>query len=149
MMAVADKEAADKRAAEEAAMKRAVEERATVKAAAAEEVAGKTTDEAAGAAGGSPAPSQTPSVAGAKRAAALTRQPNIPIVCPAFSPPPFPVGLHSLITLFAQVLSLRRGHRDGPDCFCRRHRCRRCGYQGDSYGIPPLTRQATSPWVKP
>jgi hypothetical protein len=41
-----------------------------VKAAAAKEVAGKTTDEAAGAAGGSPAPGQAPSVAGAKRAVA-------------------------------------------------------------------------------
>jgi hypothetical protein len=71
--AVADKEAADRRAVEEAAVKRAAEERdaeeATVKAAAAEEVAGKTVDEAVGAAGGSPAPGQAPSVAGAKRAA--------------------------------------------------------------------------------
>jgi hypothetical protein len=56
MMAVANKEAADKRVAEEAA----------AKAADAEEVAGKTADEAARAAGGSPAPKQTPSVAGAK-----------------------------------------------------------------------------------
>jgi hypothetical protein len=56
---VADKEVADKRAAEEAA----------TKAAAAEDVAGKTADEAAGAAGGSPAPGQAPSAAGAKRAA--------------------------------------------------------------------------------
>jgi hypothetical protein len=31
----------------------------------------------------------------------------------------FFVGLHSLITLFTQVLSLRRGHHDG-------HGCRRC-----------------------
>jgi hypothetical protein len=70
----ADKEATDKRAAEEAVAKRAIEERAakeaTAKAAVAEEVAGKTADEAAGAAGGSPAPGQAPSVAKAKRAVA-------------------------------------------------------------------------------
>jgi hypothetical protein len=52
--------AANKEATEEAMMKRATEERATeeatTKAAAVEEVAGKTVDEAAGAAGGSPAP---------------------------------------------------------------------------------------------
>jgi hypothetical protein len=58
-VAVADKEVVDKRATEEA----------TTKAAAAEDVAGKTADEAAGAAGGSPAPGQAPSAAGAKRAA--------------------------------------------------------------------------------
>jgi hypothetical protein len=53
---VADKEATDKRAAEEAVMKRVTEERATkeatMKAAATEEVAGKTANEATGAAEG-------------------------------------------------------------------------------------------------
>jgi hypothetical protein len=81
--ATADKEATDKRTAEEAAMKRATEEatvkrameeraaeEATTKAVAAKEVAGKTANEAAGAAEGSPAPGQAPSVAGAKRAVA-------------------------------------------------------------------------------
>jgi hypothetical protein len=74
MMATADKEAVDKRAEEEATVKRAVEERAAeeaaAKAAAAEDVTSKTTDEAIGAARGSPAPNQAPSVAGAKRTAA-------------------------------------------------------------------------------
>jgi hypothetical protein len=78
----ADKEAIDKRATEEAVMKRAVEERAveeaTTKAVAAEEVADKIVDEAAGAAGGSPAPSQVPIVVRAKRAAAPPHQPNVP-----------------------------------------------------------------------
>jgi hypothetical protein len=69
MMATADKEAMDKRATKEAAAKRAAKE-AAVKAAAAEEAAGKTTGEAVGATGGSLAPGQVPSVAGAKRAAA-------------------------------------------------------------------------------
>jgi hypothetical protein len=90
--ATADKEATYKRAAEEAAMKRAAEEatvkrameeraaeEATTKAAAAKEVAGKTANEVAGAAEGSPAPGQAPSVAGAKRAAAPPHQPNVPI----------------------------------------------------------------------
>jgi hypothetical protein len=145
MAAAADKEATDKRAAEEAVAKRAIEERAakeaTAKAAVAEEVAGKTADEAAGAAGGSPAPGQAPSVAKAKRAVAPPHQPNVPtgvfgnldlshFVSLFFSF--FPVGLHSLITLFAQVLSLRCGHHNGHGCFCHRHRCRRCGYRGDS-----------------
>jgi hypothetical protein len=74
MTAVADKEVVNKRAAEEDAAKRATEERAmeeaAVKAAAAKEATGKTADEAARAVGGSPAPGQVPSVAGAKRAAA-------------------------------------------------------------------------------
>jgi hypothetical protein len=64
MMAMTDKEVVDKRAAEEAVVKRAAEEtvveEAAAKAAATEEVAGKTMDEAAGAAGGSPAPRQAP-----------------------------------------------------------------------------------------
>jgi hypothetical protein len=90
MTATADKEATDKRATKEATAKRAAKE-AAVKVAAAEEAAGKTTGEAAGATGGSPAPGQVPSVAGAKRAAAPPRQPNVPTgcletsVCPAFS----------------------------------------------------------------
>jgi pyruvate/2-oxoglutarate dehydrogenase complex dihydrolipoamide acyltransferase (E2) component len=67
--AVADKEAVNKRAAEEAAAKRDAEERAVeeaaMKAATTEEVVGKTTDEAAGAAGGS-----SLSVAEAKRVVA-------------------------------------------------------------------------------
>jgi hypothetical protein len=54
-------------------------------------------------------------------------------VCPASSLFFFFLGLHSLITSrFAEHLSLRRGHRDGYSCFCRRHRCRRCGCRGDS-----------------
>jgi hypothetical protein len=60
--AAADKEAMDKRAAKEATTKRAAEERAVeevmANAGAAEEVAGKTADEATGAAGGSGAPGQ-------------------------------------------------------------------------------------------
>jgi hypothetical protein len=59
---VASKEATDKRAVEEA----------MVKAVAAEEVTGKTADEAAGATGGSRALGQVPLAAGAKRAAALS-----------------------------------------------------------------------------
>jgi hypothetical protein len=55
-MATANKETADRRTAEEAVVKRAMEE-AAVKAVADEEVIGKTVDEAAGAAGDSPAPS--------------------------------------------------------------------------------------------
>jgi hypothetical protein len=55
-MATTDKETADRRTAEEAVVKRAMEE-AAVKAVADEEVIGKTVDEAAGAAGDSPAPS--------------------------------------------------------------------------------------------
>jgi hypothetical protein len=96
-VAAADKEAANKRAAEEAvarrateeatvkrateeiASKRVVEERATkeavTKKATEERAAEESTTKAAavkaiGAAGGSPAPGQVPSVAGAKRAAA-------------------------------------------------------------------------------
>jgi hypothetical protein len=61
----ADKEAADKRATEEAMAKRVAEERAAVEAAAkaatAEEVAGKTTDEAAGATGPQPGALVAPS----------------------------------------------------------------------------------------
>jgi hypothetical protein len=80
--AVANKEAANKRAVDEAVVKRAVEERdaeeVVAKAAAVEEVAGKTADEAAGAVGESPASSQAPTVDGAKRAAAPPRQPNVP-----------------------------------------------------------------------
>jgi hypothetical protein len=60
--AAADKEAMDKRAAKEATTKRATEERAVeevmANAGAAEEVAGKTADEATGAVGGSGAPGQ-------------------------------------------------------------------------------------------
>jgi hypothetical protein len=71
--AATNKEVVDKRAVEEVVVKRATEERAmeeaAVEAAVAEEVAGKTADEAAEAAVGSPAPGQAPSVAGAKRAA--------------------------------------------------------------------------------
>jgi hypothetical protein len=52
-----------------------------VKAAAAEEVAGKTADGAAGAAWGLPAPSQAPSVAGAKRAKAPSESAS-PAKCP-------------------------------------------------------------------
>jgi hypothetical protein len=89
--ATADKEAMDKRATEEAVAKRATKERATkeavVMAAAAEEVAGKIV--------------------------APPRYPNVPIgvfgnlslssfLSPFFS---FSVGLHSLITLFAQILT--------------------------------------------
>jgi hypothetical protein len=144
--AVANKEAADKRATEEAMMKRATEERATeeatTKAAAVEEVAGKTVDEAAGAAGGSPAP--RPGALSGRGQEGCGSKPLHPTsqmslqgcletsVCPAFSRLSFSVGLHSLITLFAQVLSLRCGHHDRHDCFCHRHRCRRCGCRGDS-----------------
>jgi hypothetical protein len=61
------------------------------------------------------------------------RQPNVPIgvfgnlgLSSFLSPfSLFCVGLHSFITLFAQVLSLRYDHRDG-------HGCHRCGCQGDS-----------------
>jgi hypothetical protein len=120
-MAVADKEAANKRVAEEAAVKRVVEERAVEEATAKVAIAG-----------GSPAPGQVPSVAGAKRAAAPSgstppaKHPYRGVWKPRFVPLfSFFVGLHSLITLFAQVLSLRRGHRDG-------HCYRRCGYRGDS-----------------
>jgi hypothetical protein len=97
---VADKEAVDKRAVEEAVTKKVAEERATEEAAAkkaakervveervveeatvkkvaaeraAEEAVVKAvTAEAAGAAGGSAGPGQAPSVAGAKRTAALS-----------------------------------------------------------------------------
>jgi hypothetical protein len=139
--ATADKEAVGKRATEEAAVKRAVAERAaeeaTVKAGAAEEVAGKTTDEATGATGGSSAPGQAASVDVAKRAATPSgstppaKHPCRVVWKPQFSQLSlhlfsfFCVGLHSLITLFAQVLSLWRGHCDG-------HGCRRCGCRDDS-----------------
>jgi hypothetical protein len=147
--AIADKEAADKRPAEEATAKRAAEERATeeaaVKAATAEEVARKTADEAVGAAGGSPAPDQVPSVAEAKTAVdpsgstpsakrpfrGVWKPQFVQLSLPLFS---FFVGLRSLITLFAQVLSLRRGHREG-------HGCHRCGCRGDS--------GASSSWQAP
>jgi hypothetical protein len=127
----ADKEAADKRATEEATTKRVAEERAAVEAAAkaatAEEVAGKTADEAAGAARAHRPPTRRP--CGSKRlhpASQTSLQGCLEIsVCPAFSPFFFSVGLHSLITFFAQVLSLRRGHRNG-------HGCCRCGCRGDS-----------------
>jgi hypothetical protein len=119
--AAADKEATDKRAAEEAMVKRAAEERvteeATVKTATAEEVAAKLRMR----------PQELP---GARRP--LTRRPwrsgprglqlqvappclpNVPtgvfgnLSLSSFLSPfsPFFVGLHSLITLFAQVLSL-------------------------------------------
>jgi hypothetical protein len=109
----ADKEVTDKRAMEEAAAKRVAEERATeeaaVKAAATEDVAGKTTVEAAGAAGGSPAPGQVPSAVGAKRVVAPsgstlpTKHPYKGVWKPRFVQLSllFSVGLHSLITLFA------------------------------------------------
>jgi hypothetical protein len=69
--AVANKEAMDKRVAEES----------TTKVAAAEEVAGKTADEAAGAVRGSPAPGHAPSVARAKRAVAPSSS-TPPAKCP-------------------------------------------------------------------
>jgi hypothetical protein len=90
----ADKEAIDKRAAEEAMAKRVAEERAaeevTVKAAAVKEAAGKTANEAAGVDGGSPAPCQAPSTAGAKRATAssgstlLAKRPYMGVWKPRF-----------------------------------------------------------------
>jgi hypothetical protein len=115
--AAVDKEATDKRAVEEATAKRANEERATVKTATAEEVAAKLRMR----------PQELP---GARRP--LTRRPwrsgpiglqlqvappclpNVPtgvfgnLSLSSFLSPfsPFFVGLHSLITLFAQVLSL-------------------------------------------
>jgi hypothetical protein len=83
--AATDKEATGKRATEEAATKRAVEERAvkeaTVKVAVAEEVASKTTDEAVGAAGGSPAPIRCPQRPGPRELRLQVvppRQPNVP-----------------------------------------------------------------------
>jgi hypothetical protein len=137
-VAAADKEAADKRATKEAAVKRAVEERATeeatVMSAAAEEVASKIMDEAAGAAGGSPAPARRPwrpGPRGLRLQVAPTHRPNVPIgvfgnlSLSNFLSPFFFVWLHSLIPLFAQVLSLRRSH-------CDRHDWRRCGCRGGS-----------------
>jgi hypothetical protein len=136
----ADKEAVDKRAVDEAVVRRAVEEGATeeaaAKAAAAEEVAATTVDEAAGAVGGSPAPGQAPSAAGAKRAMAPSgstppaKRPYRAVWKPRFvqlSLPPFLLFCVASFSyyLFAQVLSLRSGHRDG-------HGCRRCGCRGDS-----------------
>jgi hypothetical protein len=99
------KKAAEQRTAEEAVVKKATEERVT------EEVAVKAvTVETARAVGGSPAPGQAPSVAGARRAAAPsgstpTDQTSLQgcletLICLAFSPPPPFVWLHSLITLF-------------------------------------------------
>jgi hypothetical protein len=139
-MATPDKGATDKRATEEAAVKRAAKE-ATTKETTAEEVARKTTDEAAGAVGGSLAPGQAPSVARVKRAVAPSSstlpakrsyrgvwKPQFVQLSLLFSS----VGLHSLITHFVQVLSLRRGHRDRHGCFCRRHHCCRCGCRGNS-----------------
>jgi hypothetical protein len=144
---VDDKEATNKRATEEAAAKRATEERATEEATAkkaAEERAAeeatvkkaaeeRVTEEAAvkavaaeatGAAGGSSTPGQAPSAAGVKRAAAPPHRPNVPTgVFGNLGLSNFFVWLHSLITLFAQVLSLRCGHRNGHDC-------RRCGCRG-------------------
>jgi hypothetical protein len=70
-MATANKEAMDKRVAEDS----------TAKAAAAEEVAGKTVDEVAGAIGGTPAPDHAPSVARAKRAVAPSSS-TPPAKCP-------------------------------------------------------------------
>jgi hypothetical protein len=138
-MTTVDKEATDKRATMKRAAKERVAEEATMKAVADEEVPSKTADEAARATGGSLAPGQAPSVAGAKSAAAPPRQPNIPTgvfgnlgLSNFLSSLFFLARLHFLITLFAQVLFLRRGHRDGHNYFCRRHRCHRCGYQGDS-----------------
>jgi hypothetical protein len=61
-MAVADKEAIDRRATEEAVVKRAAEESA-VNVVADDEVTGKTVNEATGVAGDSPALGQAPSVA--------------------------------------------------------------------------------------
>jgi hypothetical protein len=123
------KRAAEERVAEEAAVKKVVEERATEEAAVKAAVA-----EAAGSAGGSPAPGQAPLGAGAKRAAAPigstppVKRPYMGVWKSRFVQlflPPFFVWLHSLITLFAQVLPLRRGHRDG-------HGYRRCGCRGGS-----------------
>jgi hypothetical protein len=139
--------ATDKRVVEEATTKRAAEERLTeeaaTKATAAEEVADKTTDEAAGVAGGSLAPGQAPSVAGAKRVTAPsgTTPPAKRLYMGVWKPRFvqlsllslfFEAGLHSLITLVAQVLSLWRGHRDRHNCFYHRHHYRRCGCRGDS-----------------
>jgi hypothetical protein len=141
---MADKEAADKRVVEEAATKRAADKRVVEEATATKELAGKTANGAAKAAGGSPAPGQAPSAAEAKRSAApsgstlpakrhyrgVWKPRFVQLSLALFSF--FPVGLHSLITLFAQVLSLRCDHRDRHDCFCHRHRRRRCGCRGDS-----------------
>jgi hypothetical protein len=105
----------------------AADKEATAKAVAAE---------AAGAIGGSPGPDQAPSAAGAKRAATPSgstppaKRPYrgvwkprfVQLSLPLFS---FFVWLHSLITLFAQVLSLRCDHRDG-------HGYRRCSCRGGS-----------------
>jgi hypothetical protein len=129
---VVDKRAAEKRVMEEAAAKKATEERAVEEAAVKDVTAGV-----------SPAPDQVPSAAGAKRVVAPSgptpsaKRPYRGVWKPRFVQlsllsPFFPVGLHSLVTLFAQVLSLRRSHRDGHGCFCRRHRCRRCSCRGNS-----------------
>jgi ABC-type phosphate transport system ATPase subunit len=77
--------AANKRAAEEATMKRATKERAVeeavAKAAAAEEVADKTTDEAAGVAGGSPSPGQAPSYLGGANSICMDPNCLLNIIC--------------------------------------------------------------------
>jgi hypothetical protein len=90
---------------------------------------------AVGAAGGSPAPArrrQRPGPRGLQLQVAPPHRPNIPtgvfgnLGLSSFLSPfsPF-LWLHSLTTLFVQVLSLRCGRRDGHDC-------RRCGCQGGS-----------------
>jgi hypothetical protein len=96
------KKAAEQRTAEEAVVKKATEERVT------EEVAVKAvTVETARAVGGSPAPGQAPSVAGARRAAAPsgstpTDQTSLQgcletLICLAFSPPPLLCGFILLL----------------------------------------------------
>jgi hypothetical protein len=134
---VADKEATDRRAVEEVTAKWAAEEAATERATeetmvkkAAEE---RAAEEAAGAARSSPALArrrQQSGLGGLRLPVAPPRQSNVPTgvfgnlgLSSFLSPfPPFFVGLHSLITHFAHVLSLRRGCRDG-------HGYRKCGYQ--------------------
>jgi hypothetical protein len=133
--AAADKEATDKRVVEEAAMKWAAEERAAKEAAVKKAMEERAAKEAAvkamavevtGAAGGSLAPGQAPPVAGAKRAATpsgstpSTKRPYRGVWKPRFVQLSLP--LFSLIFAsfsyyyFAQVLPLRRGHRDGRGC---------------------------------
>jgi hypothetical protein len=81
---------------------------------------------------------QWPGPRGRRLQAAPPRQPNVPtwvfgnLGSSSFLPLFFSVGLQSLITLFAQVISLRCGHHDGHNYFCRRHCCSRCGCRGDS-----------------
>jgi hypothetical protein len=144
----ATEEATVKRATEEIVSKRVVEERATeeavTKKAGEERAAEESTTKAAavkaiGAARGSSTPGQVPSVARAKRAAASSgstppaKRPYRGVWKPRFVQLSLPLfsffflflWLHSLTTLFAQVLSLRRGGRYG-------HGYRRCGSQGGS-----------------